>query len=401
MKRSTIPKFASLCAVAGVMVLGNSMLIPLIPAFRANLGVSQVQAGLIITLFSVGAGLTIPIAGLISDHVGRKNVIVPALLLYGLAGGAAGLVSSSINNPFPLILVARFFQGVGAGGTFQLAMALTGDIFQSEERTKALGYLESANGFGKVLAPLVGSALGLIAWFVPFFAYTAAAMPVAAAVWLTVKEPESNRTRSSAAEYARTVARIIEKKALPLGTAFFGGMVVLFLYFGVLSNISDLLSERYGVTGLSLGLVIAVPVSAMAVTSLLAGKLLTGKPFALLRTAVTAGLAVAGLSLFGSAMLGSVYLKVGLVSLMGVGNGVVLPSLNTIITSSAKTQQRGLITALYGTVRHVGAATGPPVFGLLANFGVLSHGLAASVALLASVLTLLFVKESMLGETAS
>lgn len=72
------------------MVLGNSMLIPVLPAMAGALGLSALHVSLVITLFSVPAGLVIPLAGFLSDRLGRKAVIVPGLLLYGLGGCSPG-----------------------------------------------------------------------------------------------------------------------------------------------------------------------------------------------------------------------------------------------------------------------------------------------------------------------
>ena len=45
------------------MVLGNSMLIPVLPKMKSTLDITQFQVSLVITLFSVPAGLAIPFAG--------------------------------------------------------------------------------------------------------------------------------------------------------------------------------------------------------------------------------------------------------------------------------------------------------------------------------------------------
>jgi len=69
------------------MTLGNSMLIPVLPAIRRELGLSPFQTSLIITVFSVMAILFIPPAGWLSDRIGRKRVILPCLILAGVALG--------------------------------------------------------------------------------------------------------------------------------------------------------------------------------------------------------------------------------------------------------------------------------------------------------------------------
>ncbi|MGQ9532448.1 MAG: MFS transporter, partial [Desulfotomaculales bacterium] len=156
------------------MVLGNSMLIPVLPAMAGALGLSALHVSLVVTLFSVPAGLAIPLAGFLSDRVGRKAVIVPGLLLYGLGGLLAGLAAAlHFKETFAAVLTGRILQGIGAAGTAPLAMALAGDLFQGRARSRALGIIEAANGFGKVLSPVLGAALGAWAWFAPFFLFPA------------------------------------------------------------------------------------------------------------------------------------------------------------------------------------------------------------------------------------
>lgn len=106
-------------------------------------------------------------AGFLSDRYGRKPIMVPALFVYGLGGLICGFAALFLKDPYILLLVGRVVQGAGAGGTYQLAMALTGDTFQSNERTKALGLLEAANGLGKVLSPILGSLIALFSWYAP------------------------------------------------------------------------------------------------------------------------------------------------------------------------------------------------------------------------------------------
>ncbi|NLY49997.1 MAG: MFS transporter [Firmicutes bacterium] len=168
MKGRLLTSFASLCSVPFVLVLSNSLLIPVLPQFQRAMNISLFQAGLIVTAFSITAGVVIPFAGYLSDQVGRKKVMIPALFVFGLGGVLAGLAAWFLPRPYPWILAGRVLQGIGGGGTYQLAMALAGDLFTDQERSKALGFLEGANGLGKVVAPLLGAVSALLVWFAPF-----------------------------------------------------------------------------------------------------------------------------------------------------------------------------------------------------------------------------------------
>ncbi|MGI6286396.1 MFS transporter [Neomoorella humiferrea] len=355
--------FAILCAVPFIMVLGNSMLVPLLPLMRSALNVSLVQISLLITAFSLPAGLVIPFAGFLSDAYGRKPIMAPALILYGLGGLLAGLAAWLATSPYYLILGSRILQGIGAGGTYQLAMALTGDIFQSKERTKALGLLEAANGLGKVVSPIAGALIGLISWFAPFFVYGVLAIPAGLAVWFIVKEPEQKTEGITFKTYFHNLGQILQNRGLSLLACILAGMVVLFILFGVLSYISDVLETDYDVRGLRTGLIIAVPVAAMALTSYLSGNYLQQMAGGSLKPAIVAGLLVDAGALAVMGFINNIYVFFPAMVAMGIGTGVVLPSVNTLITSISS-KERGGITCLYGSMRFLGVALGPPVFGL-------------------------------------
>lgn len=390
MKTESKLPFAVLAGVPFIMVLGNSMLIPILPAMKNAMDITLFQAGLIITAFSIPAGLVIPIAGLASDHWGRKCIMAPALLIYGLGGLVSGMAALLLESPFRILLAGRVIQGIGAGGTYQLAMALTGDIFQSKERTKVLGLLEAANGFGKVVSPVAGAALGLIVWFAPFFVYGALAIPVALAVWFIVKEPEKNKQTPGLKEYLAQLINIFKQKGVPLAASFLSGMVVLFILFGVLSWLSDLLEQQYGITGFYPGLLIAIPVGTMALTSYLSGIYLQQLQAKYLKWSILIGLGTVTASMAVISLFENIYILFGALVLLGFGTGAVLPAVNTLITSAAAAEERGLVTCLYGSTRFFGVAIGPPAFGMATNLGKMPLFLGATALLAAIVLIAFF-----------
>jgi len=101
LKKQTAVQFAVLCGVPFVMVLGNSMLIPVFPQMKEVMRLTQFQVGLIVTFFSVPAGILIPLAGFLSDQYGRKTIMVPALFVYGIGGLVLWLRSPISEEPIP------------------------------------------------------------------------------------------------------------------------------------------------------------------------------------------------------------------------------------------------------------------------------------------------------------
>jgi MFS transporter, ACDE family, multidrug resistance protein len=365
MRSQTKLKLTALSSVTLIMVFGNSMIIPVFPQIRAALDISLFQVALLVTYYSVAASLFIPVFGFISDHIKRKTVILLALALYGLGGSAIGFLALFSDSPrmFSLILGARVIQGMGAAGMSPIAMALVGDIFTTDERAKALGLIEASNIFGKVISPILGAALALIAWFAPFFIYLGFALPAIAAVLFIIKEPE-NKPQTPFNKYFSDLTKIFTKNGQFLWVSYLTAWAAFLVLFGVLAYLSDVLEGRYDIHGILKGVVIAVPVTAWTISSFVSGYYLQKKT-AGLKYFVMFGLFLLGAAAVAIPYMGRLWLFLAAAFLMGLGGGLVIPPLTILVTNCAPTEERGGIMSLYGSIRFFGVAVGPPLFSWL------------------------------------
>ncbi|WP_236588081.1 MFS transporter [Tumebacillus amylolyticus] len=385
-----LPLF-SLAMVPLIMVLGNSMLIPILPTMQETIGITKTQSSLVITMFSVPAGVIIPLAGFLSDRYNRKVVIVPGLLLYGAGGVVAGLAAWLLSSPYWLIMVGRVLQGLGAAGTAPIAMALAGDLWKGASRAKALGLIEASNGLGKVLSPIFGVLLAMLFWYAAFFAFPIICLFSAALVYFFVKEPKKTGPKQEVKKYLSTLKKTFKKQYKFLLTAYFAGVVALFILFGVLFYIAQILEEVHKIEGLMRGFILAGPLLLMAVTSYITGTKIK-QNYGLMKTLVLSGLALIFLPLVINAFLTNPYIELSLLGVSGIGTGLMLPCLNTMITSSVEQNERGAITSLYGSVRFLGVAAGPPIFGALMDTPRMMYLIMAGLALLCLVCCWMWIK---------
>lgn len=375
-------EFIAISTIPLVLVLGNSMLIPILPDMKRALHLSQFQTSLVITLFSVTAGIFIPIVGYLSDRFTRKAVIIPSLIVYGGGGILAGF--GAIWESYPIIIAARAIQGLGAAGTAPIAMALVGDLYKGGTESKALGLTEASNGAGKVVSPIIGSLLALLIWYAAFFAFPGfCILSIIAVIWI-IKEPKKEKGPPKLKQYVQTILDIFKDKGRWLITSFFAGSLALFILFGVLFYLSDILEQKpYSIDGVMKGLVLAIPLMGMVVTSYTTGSVIK-KNGMLMRWLMNIGLilmtAALALTIFFS---NNIYVFIGLLTISSIGTGLLLPCLNTMITGSVKRQERGMITSLYSSLRFLGVAFGPPIFGWLMS---ISH---KSIFITVSALSLL------------
>ena len=268
-----------------------------------------------------------------------------------------------MENPYNTILAGRVVQGVGAAGTAPIVMALLGDVFQSQQRSEVLGIIEAANGVGKVVSPILGAAIGLISWIALFFTYAALSVPVAAGMYFWGIEKKS-QSQQNLGQYTTSLKKLFHKKGIPLIMAMLAGMLVLFVLFGILAFFSDYIENKFDIKGFVKGLVIAIPILFMSTTSYFNGRYLKSKNKGF-KISILIGLFLLPLSLITLNFVNTLVIYLVFFSILGIGTGLTLPAVNTLVTSSIDTGQRGIITSLYGSARFAGVAIGPPVFSYL------------------------------------
>jgi len=361
--KGRIWEFIAIATIPIVLVFGNSMLVPVLPEMQQQIHISKFQSSLIISLFSLAAGVFIPVIGYLSDQFGRKVIIIPALIIYGGAGILAGF--GAIWHSYTIVIIARTIQGLAAAGTAPIAMALVGDSYNGGTESKALGLIEASNGAGKVLSPIIGSLFVLIVWYAPFFAFPVFCALSLLAVLFLIKEPKHNE-KQKLKKYINKIGQIFSKKGRWLITCFFAGSLGLFILFGVLFYLSNTLEEApYNIDGVIKGLVLAIPLLGMVISSFTTGSLIKKKG-TLMRWLMNIGLIAMTVSLAATIFFfKNIYVFIGLLTISSIGTGLLLPCLNTIITGAVQKSERGMITSLYNSLRFLGVAAGPPLFGWL------------------------------------
>nr|WP_188532497.1 MFS transporter [Paenibacillus abyssi] len=373
-----------------VLVLGNSMLVPILPDMERELSISGFQSSLIITLFSVTAGIFIPFAGYLSDRFSRKAIILPSLGLYGAAGILAGF--GAVWGSYGVVIAARTLQGLGAAGTAPIAMALVGDMYKDGNESEALGLIEASNGAGKVISPILGSLLALIIWYAAFFAFPIFCALSFIAVMFMIKEPSSKQGPPPIRQYVKQIADVFRKKGRWLIPAFLAGSLALFILFGVLFFLSDLLEkEPYHIDGVAKGGVLAIPLLGLVVTAYLSGRIIKNNGH-LMRIFMNAGLLGMAVSLGAAIILHKQLIwLIALLTLSSIGTGLLLPCLNTLITGSVERTHRGMVTSLYSSLRFLGVAFGPPIFGFLTSKSQTILFVIVSIMALAALIMVFFM----------
>ncbi|MFY4776372.1 MFS transporter [Metabacillus sp. RGM 3146] len=350
-----------------LMVLGNSMLIPLLPQYEGELNLTSPQASIILSIFSIPAALIIPFAGFLSDRYGRRKLILISMAVITI-GALLCILSGFINKgaAYHTLLAGRFIQGLGTGGTTPLAMALIGDVFIGEERSRQLGILEGFNGFAKVVAPIAGAVLALFSWYAPFFIFPVIGVLTGAGIFLLIKKAPSGDKTIKFNDYLSNIGKVVKREKGWLFAAYLYGGTGLFLLYGLLYYLAYLIEETYHIDGFFKGFSFAFPLISMTITSYW-----TGRKIKTDHHLMKQYLAVGSLMMFVSFMCVIVFQNFSFLLFfltVGFGGlGFILPCINTFITSSVKDSERGFVVGLYGLARFSGVALGPIVYSVWMN----------------------------------
>lgn len=126
------------------------MLIPELPAYLTSLG-GEDYKGLIISLFTLTAGLSRPISGKLADRIGRIPVMALGLWVCMLAGFLYPVLATVIG-----FFLMRFLHGFSTGFTPTGTSAYLADIVPFERRGEAMGWIGLANSSGMAAGPALG-----------------------------------------------------------------------------------------------------------------------------------------------------------------------------------------------------------------------------------------------------
>lgn len=330
---------------------GASLISPALPAIRDALTLSDLQAGLILAIFSLPSIVLAPVAGVLADRFGRRVVLIPSLVGFGLSGGGVVLTAD-----FTIILVLRFFQGGFASGLIMLSLTLVGDCFRGPRRNAVMGINTAATTIGVAVFPILGGFLAEIQWYLPFAIYGISGV-VGLFAYLTLVEPDIESGTLDMSYLRGAAEQVLTRDGLLLYAVV---LTMFLLFFGVVATaIPFLLSEAFSLRSSSIGVVLSVPLVTSSIVAFGNGRLIR---YISNRQLIGLGFIGYGLGIAAVWVATSpVHVATTLVFL-GIGHGFIIPSVDSAISTLAPDALRGGVMSLRISVKKVGQTAGPYIF---------------------------------------
>ena len=363
LNRSTPPHILTLILLASISALTMNIFLPSLPNIASELNSSTSILGLSVGIYLASSAVLQLIIGPFSDQFGRRPLILWSLIIFCISTLATVFVTNTAQ-----FLILRIFQAISAS-CMVLARAIVRDTTESIEKAGSkIAYVT----MGMALVPMVGPAIGGLldyqyGWEASFWLLFILGLVILIVSFFDVGETLSNHNQSFLQQISTYPSLLRSKRfwGYCLSSAFVSGA-----FFSYLGGAPFVGNEVFGLEPKDLGFWFGAPAIGYVLGNFLSGRFSTKIGLdKMIFLGVTTALFGVSISMTISLLdHGSVLSFFGLMTLVGLGNGMSIPNATAAMMS--------INPKLAGTAAGLGSAImigGGAGLSAIANF-ILIHG---------------------------
>jgi MFS family permease len=356
-----------LAAVLPVMAVVS--LVPVLPLLLqefAGVEGSEFLVPIAITIPALCVAIFSPLAGWLSDHVGRKNLLLGAFIIYAAIGVVPYFLSDLRH-----IIASRILLGMAEATIMTVATALIGDYFHGERREKWVAIQVGVASISAIILIAIGGVLGeTLGSRGPFLLYLLA-LPIALVSAIVLFEPAVHEDTQFTHLEGFPFRKVLPLVAITLGVSL--------LFYTIIVKLGPILMLTAVVTPALIGAAGAAANMGHVGGAIIFGRFKSASGPSLL----AAGLTLAALGYFGLSISPSLYFSVASAVCASLGVGIMLPTLLAWTMGILPPAFRGRGTGIWTGTFFLGQFIAPVIavalevaFGgldnLLAVYGILA-----------------------------
>jgi MFS transporter, ACDE family, multidrug resistance protein len=341
-------------------ILGGTLYNPALPTIQRFFNVTTDQASWTSTIYQLPSAVITPIFGILADTLGRKQILLPSLLLFAFGGAFSGLASN-----FTAHLGWRFVQGIGAASLEPLQLTIIADLYRGRILGTAMAFNAGLIGMSGAIFPLVGGFLAAFDWRYTFL-LALVAIPVAFSVITTLRLPRQNNAEKEKFElksYLKVTWKSVNNRHV-LGLLF--AVLSLFLMQTLcLTYIPFLAAEKFRTSEVVNGMLLASMSISMAIVASQLGNLVRILSEIKL---IKLSFVIFALALLLFPIVPNFWLLLIPIFLLGAAQGIALPSSQALLAGLSAQESRAGFMAINTTIMSWGQTLGPFLGSLAVRF---------------------------------
>jgi MFS family permease len=316
-----------------------------------------------------------PISGFLADRLSRKRILLFAVVTWSIVTALSGTATG-----FATLLIWRALTGLGEGGYFPTALSLIGDLFERNQRGKAIALHGICTTLGGASGLALGGVLvGAFGWRMPFFLAIVPGLLLATVLFLRFEEPprgqkeEKLPTGIDAARrnyLAIALSTPVLLISLSAGAAAFSMNAVYTFMPSFLQDTHHLSEAEAGVlTGVAFAATMLGQLAGGFLSDGLANRVTGVRPLLVAAAYLLAAPAVVAMAHVPAAML-----AVGAYAVTQVGRGFAEPNLYGTVMDAVPAHERGTAQGFLLAMTFVGSTAGPWIAGVVQDIRYDSAG---------------------------
>lgn len=328
LNRSTPPHILTLILLASISALTMNIFLPSLPNIASELNSSTSILGLSVGIYLASSAVLQLIIGPFSDQFGRRPLILWSLIIFCISTLATVFITNTAQ-----FLILRIFQAISAS-CMVLARAIVRDTTESIEKAGSkIAYVT----MGMALVPMVGPAIGGLldyqyGWEASFWLLFILGLVILIVSFFDVGETLSNHNQSFLQQISTYPSLLRSKRfwGYCLSSAFVSGA-----FFSYLGGAPFVGNEVFGLEPKDLGFWFGAPAIGYVLGNFLSGRFSTKIGLdKMIFLGVTTALFGVSISMTISLLdHGSVLSFFGLMTLVGLGNGMSIPNATAAMMS--------------------------------------------------------------------
>jgi MFS transporter, DHA1 family, multidrug resistance protein len=318
---STPMLMALLAGITALAPFSLQIYLPALPAIQASFAVTPGIVQLTLSLSILANAVANLAYGPLSDHFGRRPV-----LLVGLAAFIAGSLACALASSIELLIVARIVQSIGGAAGMVLARAIVRDLYDRERSASIIAYLTMAMVVAPMLAPTIGAVLlDVASWRAIFFVVTGVGVALIWPIVVTLAETRPPAARRMGGPLSGPGALLRSGTFLAYALQSTFGISI---FFSFIAGAPYFMMDVLGRSATEYGLWFILVSAAFMAGNLVAGRF--SARIGLDRMVLTGSiLGVAGAGLALALLLAGFWMPLALfgpIMAVGLGNGFAVPN---------------------------------------------------------------------------